>query len=332
MNSPRTESMPLPLTDLPLVELRTLRPEVQEPDDFDVFWGSTLAESRRLAWAPRIQKIDTVMTTVDVYDVTFAGYRGHPIRAWLTVPCSVVAPLPTVVEYQGYNGGRGLPGERLMWASAGYAHLFVDARGQGSGWGTGGDTADPDGSDASSAGWMTRGILDKDCYYYRRVYTDGVLAVEAARALPMVDGSRVSVTGGSQGGGIALAVAGLVPDLRAVMPDVPFLCHFRRAVEIACDEPFTEIVRYLSVHRGVEAQVFSTLSYFDGVNFAKRATAPALFSAALMDDIVPPSTIFAAYNWYAADASIEVYAFNGHEGGAQFQFFKQAAWLPQHLH
>ena len=86
------------------------------------------------------------------------------------------------------------------------------------------------------------------------------------------------------------------------------------------------------MHRGVEAQVFSTLSYFDGVNFAKRAKAPALFSAALMDDIVPASTIFAAYNWYAADASIEVYAFNGHEGGAQFQFFKQAAWLPQHLH
>ena len=319
------------LTDLPLSELRTFRPEVQEPDDFDEFWSSTLAGSRELAEAPQVVPVSTVMTTVDVYDVTFSGFGGHPIRAWLTVPAGTTTPLPAVIEYQGYNGGRGLAGERLMWASAGYAHLFVDTRGQGSGWGTGGDTPDPAGSDASVSGWMTRGILDKDTYYYRRLFTDAVLAVDAARSLPLVDSARISVTGGSQGGGIALAVAGLVPDLRAVMPDVPFLCHFRRGAEIATSDPFTEIVQYLSVHRNASEQVFDTLSYFDGVNFARRATAPALFSVALMDDVVPPSTIFAAFNRYAADAAIEVYVFNGHEGGQQVQFFRQAAWLPQRL-
>lgn len=143
-----------------------------------------------------------------------------------------------------------------------------------------------------------------------------------------VDPARVAVTGGSQGGGISLAVAGLVPDLAGVMPDVPFLCHFRRSVEVTPFDPFTEVTRYLAVHRTQEETVFRTLSYFDGVNFSRRAAAPALFSVGLMDDIVLPSTVFAAYNHYAAvDRDIVVYRFNGHEGGQQHQLTRQAEWL-----
>ena len=52
-------------------------------------------------------------------------------------------PLPTMVEYIGYGGGRGQPYEWLLWASAGYAHLVMDTRGQGGTW-QGGDTSDID--------------------------------------------------------------------------------------------------------------------------------------------------------------------------------------------
>ena len=47
-----------------------------------------------------------------------------------------------VVGYQGYGGGRGLPLEHITWANAGYAELFMDTRGQGASWGSGGETAD----------------------------------------------------------------------------------------------------------------------------------------------------------------------------------------------
>ena len=71
------------------------------------------------------------------------------------------------------------------------------------------------------------------------------------------------------------------------MPDVPFLCHFRRALEVSDTNPYDEITRYLSVRRQAVDQVFATLSYFDAVNFAKRANAPALFSVALRDLTLP---------------------------------------------
>ncbi|WP_291049166.1 acetylxylan esterase [Herbiconiux sp.] len=321
----------MPYTDLPLELLRDYRPEVTEPRDFDDFWSGTLAESRAVGGEPVLSPAETPITQLQIDDLTFPGFGGEPVRAWVVRPAAASGPLPTVIEYNGYNGGRGLAGEKLLWAAAGYVHVFMDTRGQGSGWGTGGDTPDPHGSGPAVEGFMTKGIDSPETYYYRRLYTDAVRLVDAVSGFDFVDESRLAVTGGSQGGGISLAVAGLVPGLRAVMPDVPFLCHFRRAVEATPEPPFTELVRYLAVHRDVEQQVFSTLSYFDGVNFARRATAPALFSVALMDGIVLPSTVFAAFNHYAGAHEIEVYPFNGHEGGQMHQWLRQAAWLPAQL-
>jgi len=204
----------------------------------------------------------------------------------------------------------------------------MDTRGQGSNGWSAGDTPDPDaGSGPQTPGFMTNGIGDPKRYYYRRVFTDAVRAVEVARAHPAVDPERVAVGGGSQGGGITLAVAGLVDRLAAVMPDVPFLSHYRRATEITDSHPYAEIATYCKTHRDQIEQVFTTLSYFDAVNFAPRATAPALFSVGLMDAICPPSTVYAAYNHYAAAKEIEVWPYNGHEGGAAFQRAAQLRFL-----
>ena len=321
----------MPLTDLTRDQLVDYRPNIAQPADFDEFWTRTLEESRSLAAPPTVVPASTPVSELVVEDLRFSGYAGERVAGWVTRPRGD-AERPVVIEYLGYNGGRGLPGERVLWALAGYVHVVMDTRGQGSGWGTGGDTPDPHGSGPASAGFMTRGILEKDDYYYRRVFTDAALLVDAVAGLEYVDPERISVTGGSQGGGIALATAALAPAVRAVMPDVPFLSAFRRGAEIATSDPFAEIARYLSVHRPQVDRVFETLSYFDGVNFARRVTAPALFSVALMDDIVPPSTIYAAYNNLAsADRSIDVYEFNNHEGGQTEQWQRQAAWLADRI-
>ncbi|MBN9196183.1 MAG: acetylxylan esterase, partial [Microbacterium sp.] len=79
-----------------------------------------------------------------------------------------------------------------------------------------------------------------------------------------------------------------------------------------------------------QERVFDTLSYFDGVNFAKRATAPGLFSVGLMDQTCPPSTVYAAFNSYAGPHEIEVYSHNQHEGGQSDQWLAQAAFLARH--
>ena len=264
--------------DLDPDELETYAPDIPEPADLDGFWSRTLAEHPFDPAAMRCVPVDTPLTTVDVHDLTFPGFAVDPIHAWVTRPAGASGPLPAVVEYIGYGGGRGLPGDHLQWASAGFVHLLMDTRGQGASWGDGGATADPHGTGTSTPGFMTRGIESPETYYYRRVYVDAHHAVEAAAALPWVDPARIAVQGISQGGGLTIAAAALN-------------------------------------HRVVAA----------------RATAPALFSTALMDATCPPSTVFAARNRWGGEAQIVVHPFNDHEGGQGHQWLRQVGWLRERL-
>jgi cephalosporin-C deacetylase len=314
--------------DMPLDQLQVYRPARSEPPDFDAFWRETLEETERHALTPVFVPVDTGLRLVDTWDVTFQGFAGHPIKAWLLAPRNRESRLPCVVEVAGYGGGRGLPLESLTWSSLGYAHLVMDLRGQGSSWRRG-DTPDlgVEGDSPHFPGFMTRGVLDPRSYYYRRLFVDGVRAVAAAAMHPVVDSGRIAVMGGSQGGGIALAVAGLSPRVACLCADVPFLCHFREAVRMTESDPYCEITRYCRVHQDQVEQVFTTLSYFDGVNFGARGTAPALFSVGLMDEVCPPRTVFAAFNHYGGEKRMAVYPYNHHEGGGIDQTLEKARFL-----
>lgn len=320
------------LVDMPLEDLERYLPERHEEPDFDTFWRETIGEARARAWAPRFESVDVGLATVDTWDVTFSGYGGQPIRGWFLAPRVRGGRLPTVVQYLGYGDGRGLAHDRLLWSAAGYAHLVMDTRGQGSEGGQPGDTGDaePEGSSPSFPGFLTRGVLDPRTHFYRRVFTDAVLAVDAARAHDAVDPERIIVFGGSQGGGITIAVSGLEPTIRAALVDVPFLCHYRRAIEITNDHPYAELAKYLRVHRTRVDTILRTLSYVDGVNHAARATAPALFSVGLMDGICPPSTVYAAFNHYGGEKRITVWPFAGHEGGGSNQHAERLTFLARH--
>ncbi len=315
--------------DMALADLRKFDAGLVPPEDFDAFWHGTLTEARELPLDPTFTPVDAGLSLVEVFDVSFAGWGGERIAAWLILPRGTTAPLPTIVQYIGYAGGRGFPHDHLVWAAAGYAHLVVDTRSQGSAaWSVGATGDQPGPIGPHSPGFLTMGIESPESYYYRRVFTDAVRAIEVVAAHPLLDAERTIVAGISQGGGITIAVAGLVPGLLGAMPDVPFLCHLRRATEITDTRPYVEIAQYCSAHRDGIENAFRTLSYFDGVHFAARASAPTLFSAALMDQICPPSTVFAAFNnWGGTDKRISVYPYNGHEGGGSFQQQDQLAFV-----
>ena len=302
------------LTDLSESQLWDYRSEVSMPADFDQFWQQTLQESASYDLAVTIEPVDIGLTTLDLFDVSFAGFGGERIKGWFITPAKAEGLLPIVVEYVGYGGGRGAPFDHLQYASSGFAHFVMDTRGQGSTWSVG-ETADSAGSGPSVPGFLTRGIESREKYYYLRLFADAVRAVDAAKQLPRVDPSRVAVVGGSQGGALALAVTALRDDISAVAAFVPFLCDMRRASLITDSEPYAELRRYLATHRHSVDAVFNTLAYFDGVNMARRATAPAWISVGLMDPVCPPSTVFGAFQNYAGPKKLAVWRYNDHVGG-----------------
>ncbi|HKU03333.1 MAG TPA: acetylxylan esterase [Arthrobacter sp.] len=332
----------MPLFDLPLAQLRSYTSGVTPPGDLQAFWDATVEEARAFPLDATFEPVENYLTVIDTFDVTFSGFGGAPVKGWLHLPAHREAgvQLPAVVHYIGYSGGRGLANQDTRWAQAGYAHFIMDTRGQGYG-GLVGDTPDPHPSagDVAHAGLMTRGIASREDYYFRRVYVDAFRAVEAAQAHPAVDPAKVVLAGVSQGGGLVVATAGLaagrLDGIIAALPDVPFLQDFPRAIDITPRGPYPEIAQFLARHRDRYDAALEVLNYFDGVNLARWASVPALYSAALMDDICPPSTVFASYNAYGSAAApgsspakeIEVYRFNNHEGGQEHHWIRQLQFL-----
>jgi len=298
-----------------------------EPADFDRFWATTLAETRRHPLEVTVEPRPTRLTAIDVFDVTFRGFGGTRIHAWLRVPHGARGPLPGLVQFFGYGNGRGHALRDLRWAAAGYAHLVVDARGQGHG-----DTDDdaPDGG-PSAGGFLTRGIRSPHEYYYRRVYADAVRAVEALRRIDIVDPARVGAVGASQGGGIALAITGLVPDLAVAVIQAPFLCELDRAADLSDEFPYSLLTQYFADRRIDTAAALDTLRYFDGVNHAKRATAPALLSTGLRDAVTPPASVLPAFTAYAGPKQIVLWPYNGHEAGGDLDEENALDFAAEHL-
>ena len=162
-------------------------------------------------------------------------------------------------------------------------------------------------------GWMTRGIRDPQTYYYRYVYADAVRALELLANRDEVDASRLAITGGSQGGAITLAVAALSERPKLAMPDIPFLCDFKRSIAITPAGPYPEIPQFFRAFTGMQETAMRTLSYVDNMNLAPWIGCRTVVSNCLWDDICPPSSIFAAYNHIGADKQMEVYPFHKHE-------------------
>ena len=168
---------------------------------------------------------------------------------------------------------------------------------------------------------MTRGIEDPARHYYRRLMTDAVRAVDAVGP-PVVDPARVVVLGGSQGGGLALAVAGLARRggggrRRAVPVPLPA----RGADRAAGRTRSRPLLRGHPPGRGGAGYP----AYFDGIHFAARAPLRR-GSRSPEGPVCPPSTVFAAYNAYAgADKEMVVFPYNGHEGGGPHQLARNLA-------
>src|SRR6266498_1437521 len=135
--------------DMPLAELERYTPERDEPDDFDAFWRDTLGAAAAHELAPEFTRYDALLPGVRIHDVRYAGYAGERVAGWFLTPPDAAGPLPCVVQFIGYGG------------------LVMDSRGQGDG-----HTPDLPGVGPQHAGLRTRGVLNRDDYYYRRLFTD----------------------------------------------------------------------------------------------------------------------------------------------------------------
>jgi len=313
--------------DMSLDQLKSYKPELTRQSDFDEFWSLTKLELQKTELYWQLTPYQYPVKGVKVYRIIYRGFLNAPIDGWFAVP-EGPGKYPGIVVYHGYNWATdGCIHDTVNMALHGYAVLQMLVRGQ-----QGGSVDNVVTSHGNTAGWMTKGILSKEEYYYRAVYMDSVRALEVLAGIDCVDENRIGVTGGSQGGALTLAAAALSDIPKVAVAQYPYLCHFNRAIDITPQMPYVEINEFFRRYSdpAIEEQAKKTLSYFDIMNHAGNIKCPVLVASGLVDEITPPSTIFAAYNHMTCPKEIAVYRYFGHEHISGF-VEKRLSMLMKHL-
>ena len=303
------------LIDKPIDELRTYLGSSPLPEDFDSYWDESLAELAALP--PEVELIPSEFQASNAvcFDLWFTGTGNARVHAKLLRPAGATRKHPAVVQFHGYSGNSGDWCDKLNYVSAGFTVASLDVRGQG---GPSQDVTPVTGT--TLRGHIIRGVDDPDPkkLLFRNIFLDTARTARIVMAMDDVDETRVGAMGGSQGGGLTLACAALVPELNRASATFPFLSDYRRVwnmdlAKAAYDE-LQYYFRWFDPTHAREEEFFRRLGYIDVQNLAPRIRCRIMMATGLMDTVCPPSTQFAAFNKITAPKEHVFYPDFGHEG------------------
>ncbi|MGO4542328.1 acetylxylan esterase [Paenibacillus sp. 2TAB19] len=297
----------MPLIDMPLDQLKTYGGSNPRPSDFNDYWDNALKEMRALD--PQLELVESEFQVpyADCFHLYFTGVGGARIHAKYVRPKHAVKPHPAILQFHGYAHHSGDWADKLIYASLGFSIVAMDCRGQG------GLSEDKGGVKGTTyKGHLIRGLDDHpDRLLFRDIYLDTAQLAGIVMALPEVDASRVGATGGSQGGGLALACGALEPRLNRIAASVPFLSDYKRVWEMDLARDAYEELRTFFRHHDPqhlrEDEIFTRLGYIDVQHLAERIRGEVMMGVGLLDTVCPPSTQFAAYNKIISNKQLEIY-------------------------
>jgi cephalosporin-C deacetylase len=303
----------MPVFEMPLEQLHSYQGINPKPEDFEEYWKRALGELRETDDGVELIPAAFRSAVAECFDLFFTGVGGARIHAKYLRPRTAPTPHPAVLLFHGYTGNSGNWQDKLSFVSQGFSVAALDCRGQG------GLSEDKGGVAGNTLrGHIIRGLDDHpDKLLFRQIFLDTAQLARIIMGFEEVDPARVGTHGGSQGGALSLACASLEPRIKACSAAFPFLCDYRRVWEMDLAEgAYEELKSYFRLFdptHAREQEVFRTLGYIDVQNLVPRIRAEVLMGTALMDQICPPSTQFAAYNKISANKEMILYPDFGHE-------------------
>lgn len=276
------------------------------PADFDDFWQSVVEQERKIPLKPEVVP-DRLRSTVDVavYQVFYDSLDNVRVAAWYCVPKKRTSSLPGLLYSPGYLSD---PPIQKEWARRGYAVLTVAPRGK---------VRSRAQFDPGYPGLLTQNITDRNTYSYRGFYVDAWRGVDFLRSRREVDNNRIGAIGSSQGGGLTITAAAMRPEIKAAVAGAPYLVGFVDCIQLTHTYPYEEINDYLRLHPDSRDVVLKTLSYFDGINFARRIECPIILNIGLRDNVCPPETGYAVFNSIrSSEKRLYPYTDHGHDAGS----------------
>ena len=296
-----------------------------QPADFWDFWHTAVAAAKAVPLDPKLRLLsDRSTDKTNVYEVSFQNEKkGSRIYGILCVP-KKPGSYPAVLQVPGagiraYQGAISLADKGMITLQIGIHGVPV----------TYPDSLYSNLFGASLKDYYFFNLDNRDQYYYKRVYLGCVKAVEYLTSLTEYDGENLLVWGGSQGGGLSLVTTALDKRVKYLICNYPALCDFTGYLhDRAGGWPHLfapDKISYLGT-----AEKIKTAAYFDAVNFARAIKVPGYYAWGYNDEVVPPTSMYAAYNLIDAPKELLVAPETGHRltAGQQVQV---EAWLMKTL-
>ena len=284
-------------------EPEKIEPTVKDVSDFDTFWRNAIAEARKTNLDPRITLMPERCTSeANVYHISFQNHLpGSRIYGILAMPRKP-GKYPAILRVPG-AGTRPYAGDSRI-AGMGFITLEIGIHGIPV-------NLDPELYSSLTSGglfsyWYYR-LNDRDAYVYKRIYLACVRAADFIFALPEFNGSDIAVTGGSQGGALAIVTASLDKRIKYLAAIYPALCdHTGYLNKRAGGWP-----HYFRTDGPIPGEL-ETLGYYDVVNFARRISIPGYYTWGFNDITCPPTSMYSAYNVINAPKELKLFLETGH--------------------
>lgn len=288
-------------------EPENIQPTTTLPDDFRKFWSKTIETSRRIPMEPIIHHLPEESTSAyNMYHVQLQHEkRGAHLYGKLCIP---VAPgkYPAVLRVPGAGVKKNAP--ETMLAGMGLITFSIGIHGIPQ---TLDDRIYRDLNEGALANYSSFHLDNKEYYYYRRVYSGCIRALDFLCSLPEYDGENVGVIGGSQGGALAMVTAALDERIKALVVFYPALCDLTGYLHgRAGGWPHLFSERWEALNHTPEK--IATSTYYDVANFARFIKVPGFYSWGYNDPTCPPTSYYAAYNMVAAPKKLFVLHEAGH--------------------
>lgn len=296
---------------------------LEKPKDFDAFWQNKIENSKQISLDIKWISHESISESVDLKRFTCQGFTHNLLHGYVIYP-KHGKNLPCVVTHHGYMYHKGHPSEHMHFVEDGYAVVSYDVRGQS------GLSKDDFDYGSGNSKLMTKGIHDPHQYYMVHVYMDAFRIMDLAKHLEFVDSKKLISHGGSQGGGVALAIAALDPKVFLTCADVPSYSYLKGRLATR-NGSIGEVSEYVDSGMITQEEALKTLQYIDLIHHAQNIKSPVIASTGGIDMICPEAYFIPTYQSILTEKILYQYPNAGHEGGGSIHLNIKRTWIKEHI-
>ena len=313
-----------------IVAPEMLKPGTSRPKDFDQFWKVEKKAIRALPMDVKKISVKESGNGFSCFDMEINCTGPKPARGYYAKPESAQPkslPIVLLVHAAGVKGSwcRSEPGNALRYAKMGNGTLCFDLNAHGMLDGQPEEYyANLENGELKN--YYHLGLESKNDFYFRGMYDRLIRTLDFLASQPEWDGKRILVIGESQGGGQALAAAGLDKRVGAVVATVPAMCDWGGTLvgrKGGWPQPF-EI-------KGDREKMLSTLPYFDAAHLLKGSKAILLTEIGLIDVTCPSTSVYAAVNQASGKKMIFAVPYRQHQAPSNYlkEIWEKSVYKPR---